>query len=33
MADELLEKEPALTALPGKPLTVALLDEGRKSSK
>ena len=31
MADELLEKEPGLTALPGKPLTVALIDEKRKA--
>lgn len=33
MADELLEKEPAMTAMPGKPLTVSLLDEGRKAAK
>ena len=33
MADELLEKEPAMTAMPGKPLTVELLDEGRKATK
>ena len=34
MANDLLEKEPALTALPGKPLTVDLLDEEeRKAAK
>ena len=31
MADDLLEKEPALIALPGKPLSIDLLDEGRKA--
>lgn len=31
MADELLEKEPALLTLPGKRLSVDLLDEGRKT--
>jgi hypothetical protein len=31
MADELLENEPALTKMPGKPLTVELLDAEKKS--